>query len=52
MENLKSLCRKKFNDNMDLKKEWGGGKVGIKSQHRVEKKVRAVESELAQKAQA
>ena len=49
---MKQLCRKLFNDNAELKKEWGGGKVGIKSQHKVQKKVKAVEQELATKAQA
>lgn len=52
LENLKTLCKKQFNDNHDLKKEWGGGKLGIKSQHKIEKQKKAVEAELAQKAQA
>ena len=52
MDNLKTLFKSKFNDNVDLKKEWGGGKLGIKSQHKIEKQKKAVEAELAQKAQA
>jgi hypothetical protein len=52
LENLRGLCKKMFNDNADLKKEWGGGKIGIKSQHRVDKKVKAVEQEIATKANA
>lgn len=41
-----------FNDNVDLKKEWGGGQVGIKSQHKIQKKTKAVEMEIAKRAQA
>lgn len=52
MENLKTLCKKQFNDNAELKKEWGGGKLGMKSEHKIEKQKKAVEAELAQKAQA
>ena len=47
-----NLCRRQFNDNVDLKKEWGGGKRGLKSEHSIQKKTKAVEAELAQKAQA
>jgi len=39
-------------DNVDMKRQWGGGKVGIKSTHRVEKKTKAVEQEMAAKANA
>lgn len=42
----------KFNDNADLRKEWGGGKLGAKSQKKVDRQKRAIEQEIAQKAQA
>ena len=52
MENLRTIFRKKYNDNVDMKRVWGGGEVGIKSQHKRDKKTHAVEAELATKAQA
>ena len=49
---MKQLCKKEFNDNVDIRKEWGGSKVGIKSQHKLNRQTKAVEQEVAQKAQA
>jgi large subunit ribosomal protein L7Ae len=51
-DNLKQTCKKQFNDNVDLRKEWGGAKVGIKSQHKLGKQKKVVEKEIAQKADA
>eukprot|EP00825_Cyclidium_porcatum_P026258 TRINITY_DN282_c0_g1_i25.p1 TRINITY_DN282_c0_g1~~TRINITY_DN282_c0_g1_i25.p1 ORF type:complete len:259 (+),score=58.69 TRINITY_DN282_c0_g1_i25:333-1109(+) len=37
-------------DNLDLKKQWGGNKLGIKSQHHKEKREKALEQEQLKKA--
>lgn len=51
MVNLQELCRKDYNENVELRKEWGGGQVGIKSMHKQARKVKIAEQELATKAQ-
>jgi hypothetical protein len=51
LQNLQDLCRKNYNKNTELKKEWGGGEVGIKSRHREARKTKIAEEELATKAQ-
>jgi large subunit ribosomal protein L7Ae len=50
LDNLKNICKKLFNDNIEIRREWGGAKVGIKSQHKIGKHKKAVEQEIAQKA--
>eukprot|EP00918_Siedleckia_nematoides_P018428 GHVU01039382.1.p1 GENE.GHVU01039382.1~~GHVU01039382.1.p1 ORF type:complete len:263 (-),score=62.57 GHVU01039382.1:253-1041(-) len=48
------LCknfRAEFNDNIDLRRRWGGGVMGIKSQHMEARKLKAVEIEAAKKRQ-
>lgn len=52
LDNLKQTCKKLYNDNADLRKEWGGSQVGIKSSHKIGKQKKAVEHEVAQKADA
>merc|ERR1712137_517836 len=42
--------RATYNENADLKKVWGGGKVGMKSTHQIEAKARALEKEEMKKA--
>ena len=39
-----------FNDNTDLRRTWGGGVLGTKSQHAEDIKKRAVEAEQLKKA--
>lgn len=39
-----------YNDNSQLRKEWGGGIVGVKSEHQKEKKAKALEKEALKKA--
>ena len=49
LENLMKLCQEKYNSNEKVKKEWGGGKLGIKSQHKIEKVKKALEIEKMRK---
>ena len=39
-----------FNYNVDARKKWGGGLVGIKSQHKKELHDKALEKEALKKA--
>ena len=50
---LEAQCknyRAMFNDNGDLRRRWGGGQLGIKSQHAQEKKQKLIDAELRKKA--
>merc|ERR1719222_1846586 len=38
-----------FNDNADLRRRWGGGIMGIKSQHITQRRERAIQAEQAKK---
>jgi len=42
--------RAAFNENSQLKKDWGGGHVGIKSQHQKDLRAKALEKEALKKA--
>ena len=39
-----------FNDNADLRKKWGGGILGLKSQHKIDQRTAALEKEAMKKA--
>lgn len=39
-----------FNDNAEIRRRWGGGQLGIKSQHAQEKKQKLIDAELRKKA--
>lgn len=39
-----------FNNNLEVRKTWGGGALGIKSQHVREKHQKALEAEALKKA--
>lgn len=39
-----------FNDNSQLRKDWGGGHIGIKSQHQKDLRAKALEREALKKA--
>jgi hypothetical protein len=41
--------RAAYNDNVSLRKEWGGGKLGIKSTHREDAHKKALEQETLKK---
>lgn len=46
------LCknfRAQYNDNVEVRRRWGGGIMGIKSQHVVMKRERAIATEQAKK---
>ena len=50
LENLARSFKAQFNDNSELRKNWGEGTVGMKSQHAREKHQRALETEQLKKA--
>ena len=50
LETLAKNFRAQYNDNTVLRKEWGGGKIGIKSTHRQEAHKHALEEEIVKKA--
>jgi large subunit ribosomal protein L7Ae len=43
-------CLSSYNDNLELRRQWGGGKLGIKSQHKQEKAKQAQEEEFTKRA--
>ena len=50
LESYVKNFRAAYNDNSDLRKTWGGGHVGIKSQHQKDLRVKALEREALKKA--
>jgi len=50
-DNLQKNFRAMFNDNVDVRRTWGGGIMGIKAQHKVAAKERLKEIELRKKLQ-
>eukprot|EP00825_Cyclidium_porcatum_P026257 TRINITY_DN282_c0_g1_i23.p1 TRINITY_DN282_c0_g1~~TRINITY_DN282_c0_g1_i23.p1 ORF type:complete len:259 (-),score=50.62 TRINITY_DN282_c0_g1_i23:133-909(-) len=50
LETFQKAYRQLYLDNLDLKKQWGGNKLGIKSQHHKEKREKALEQEQLKKA--
>lgn len=49
-DNVLKAYRTLYLDNVDLRKQWGGNKLGIKSQHHKEKREKALEQEQLKKA--
>lgn len=49
LNSLKSNFRAQFNEGFQRK--WGGGIMGLKTQRKLEKRQKAIEAELAKKAQ-
>jgi len=52
LADLETLCknfRAQFNDNVELRRRWGGGVMGHKSQHMMMKKEKAIALEQAKK---
>lgn len=50
---LETYCKNfkaAYNENSQLRKEWGGGHVGMKSQHQKDMKAKALEKEALKKA--
>ncbi len=50
MELLSKNFRTQFNENDSLRKTWGGGVMGIKNQHKMARREKLREIELAKKA--
>lgn len=51
---LSRLCdsvRIQFNDNVEVRRRWGGGIMGIKSQHKMDKRAKARQAEVEAKMQ-
>ena len=48
--NLQTTFKAQFNDNVALRRTWGGGVMGIKNQHMMAKREKLREIELAKKA--
>merc|ERR1719499_1685959 len=49
LETLTSNFRAQFNDNAESRRRWGGGIMGIKSQHVTQRRERAIEAERNKK---
>ena len=50
LDKLVDMAEAKFVNNAELRRKWGGGIMGLKTQTRMEKHRKAVEAELAKKA--
>jgi large subunit ribosomal protein L7Ae len=50
LETLSRTFKANFNENVNLTKQWGGGVMGIKNQHKMAKREKLREIELAKKA--
>jgi large subunit ribosomal protein L7Ae len=50
LENLAKNFKSNFNENETLRRNWGGGVMGIKNQHMMTKRAKLEEIELAKKA--
>merc|ERR1719235_2846087 len=49
LETLMNNFKAQFNDNSDIRKKWGGGIMGIKSQHVMQRREKAIQAEQAKK---
>lgn len=49
LETLVKSARAAYNDNVSIRKEWGGGKLGQKSTHRQDSQKKALEEEMLKK---
>lgn len=49
---LQSIRGQSLDKYDDMKKTWGGGAVGIKSQHKIQKRKAAIQKEVIQKLSA
>jgi len=52
LANLATIARESFNDNVEHRRTWGGGKLGQKSASAIAKKQRIVAKELASRQKA
>merc|ERR1712232_647135 len=49
LETLMNNFKAQFNENADIRKKWGGGIMGIKSQHVMQRREKAIQAEQAKK---
>merc|ERR1712124_26451 len=49
LDTLASNFKAQFNDNADVRRKWGGGIMGIKSQHVMQRREKALQAEQAKK---
>jgi len=49
LDTLASNFKAQFNENADIRKRWGGGIMGIKSQHVMQRREKALQAEQAKK---
>lgn len=50
LETLGKTFRANFNENANLRRSWGGGLMGIKNTHKMAKRQKLLEIEMAKKA--
>merc|ERR1712159_937197 len=49
LDTLANNFKAQFSDNTDIRKKWGGGIMGIKSQHVMQRREKALQAEQAKK---
>ena len=49
LEKLVGNFRSQFNENTEARRKWGGGIMGIKSQHVTQRREKAIQMEQAKK---
>jgi len=49
LDTLANNFKAQFNDNADVRRKWGGGIMGIKSQHVTQRREKAIQAEQAKK---
>lgn len=49
LDTLSKNFKAQFNENLETRRQWGGGIMGVKSQHATEKKEKAIAAEQAKK---
>lgn len=47
---IAAFARERFNDNVEIRRKWGGGLMGLKTQKRLEKRDAMLKAEAAKKA--
>lgn len=47
---VQEICKTLYNDNVDVLKKWGGGKMGLKTQRKIEARAKIQEEEARKKA--
>jgi len=52
LANIIALARERYNDNVEHRRQWGGGKLGPKSRARIAKQKRIIAKEEKQRAKA